>query len=331
VLHLIKMWLECTVEETDDRGRKTRTTEARDKRRGIPITMVVPVAAGSGMDTVARIFAERMRANLGQPVIVENVPGASGSIGIGRVARALSDGYTLSYGAWATHVVNGAVYELPYDLGNDFESISQTINTRFLIAARNGLPASDLKGLVAWLKANPDKASAGTSGAGSPAHIGGVLFQSLTDTRFQFVPYRGTAPAMQDLVAGQIDMMIDNTVNALPLHRAGRIKAYAVLAGRRSLAAPDLPTADEAGVPGFHLESWHGIWAPKGTPKAIIAKLNASVVEALNDPAVRKRVADLGAEIAPPEHQTPGAFGTFHKAEIAKWWPIIKAAGIKMQ
>jgi len=294
-----------------------------------PITMVVPVAAGSGMDTVARIFAERMRAPLGQPVVVENVGGASGTIGIGRVARASPDGYTLSYGAWATHVVNGAVYALPYDLNNDFEAISQTISTRFLIAAKNAMPAKDLQGLVAWLKANPNKASAGTSGAGSPAHIGGVLLQSLTGTRFQFVPYRGTAPAMQDLVAGQIDLMVDNTVNALPLHRAGRIKVYAILSSNRSAAAPDIPTADEAGVPGFHLASWHGIWAPKGTPKDIIAKLNATVVDALTDPAVHKRVAELGAEIAPPAHQTPEGFDTFHRAEIAKWWPIIKAAGIK--
>jgi len=293
-----------------------------------PITMVVPVAAGSGMDTVARIFAERMRASLGQPVVVENVGGASGSIGIGRVARASPDGYTLSYGAWATHVVNGAVYTLPYDLSNDFEAISQTINTRFLIAAKNAMPANDLQGLVAWLKANPGKASAGTSGAGSPAHIGGILFQSLTGARFQFVPYRGTAPAEQDLVAGQIDMMIDNTVNALPLYRAGRIKVYAVLANTRSAAAPDIPTADEAGVPGFHLESWHGLWAPKGTPKAVIARLNATVVEALAEPAVQKRIVDLGAEMPPREHQTPEGFRVFHKAEIAKWWPIIKAAGI---
>jgi len=296
-----------------------------------PITMIVPVAAGSGMDTAARIVAERMRAPLGQPIIVENAGGASGSLGMGRAARASPDGYTLSYGAWATHVVNGAVYALPYDLSSDFEAISQTISTRFLIAAKTAMPANDLQGLVAWLKANPDKASAGTSGAGSPAHIGGVLLQSLTGARFQFVPYRGTAPAMQDLVAGQIDMMIDNTVNALPQYRAGRIKVYAVLADNRSAAAPDIPTVDEAGVPGFHLASWHGLWAPKGTPKTVIAKLNAAVVEALADPAVQKRIADLGAEVPPHEHQTPEGFGAFHKAEIAKWWPIIKTAGIKAQ
>jgi tripartite-type tricarboxylate transporter receptor subunit TctC len=296
-----------------------------------PITMVVPVAAGSGMDTVARIVAERMRGALGQPIIIENVSGASGSIGIGRVARAAPDGYTLSYGAWATHVVNGAVYALPYDLRSDFEPIAQTINTRFVIAAKKAMPADDLRGLVAWLETNPDKASAGTSGAGSPAHIGGILLQNLTGTRFHFVPYRGSAPAMQDLVAGQIDMMIDNTVNALPLHRSGRIRVLAALADRRLSAAPDIPAADEAGVPGFHLDSWHAMWAPKGTPKAVIARLGAAVVDALADPAVQKRIADLGAEIAPRAHQTPEGFGAFHAAEIAKWWPIIKAAGIKVE
>jgi tripartite-type tricarboxylate transporter receptor subunit TctC len=296
-----------------------------------PITMVVPVAAGSGMDTVARIVAERLRISLGQPMIVENVSGASGSIGIGRVARASPDGYTLSYGAWATHVVNGAVYALPYDLRSDFEPIAQTINTRFVIAARNSLPVSDLKGLVAWLKANPEKVSAATSGAGSPAHIGGILLQNLTGARFQFVPYRGSAQAMQDLVAGQVDLMIDNTVNALPLHRAGRIKVLAALAETRLAAAAAIPSADEAGVPGFHLDSWHAMWAPKGTPQAVVAKLGAAVAEALADPAVQKRIADLGAEIAPRERQTPSGFGTFHKIEVAKWWPIIKAAGIKAQ
>jgi tripartite-type tricarboxylate transporter receptor subunit TctC len=295
-----------------------------------PITMVVPVAAGSGMDTVARIVAERLRT-LGQPIIVENVSGASGSIGIGRVARASPDGYTLSYGAWATHVISGAVSAPPYDLRSDFEPIAQTVNTRFVIAVRKSLPVSDLKDFIAWLKTNPEKASAATSGLGSPAHIGGVLLQNLTGSRLLFVPYRGSAPAMQDLVTGHVDMMIDNAVNALPLHRAGRIKVLAALAGTRLSVAADIPSADEAGVPGFHLDSWHAIWAPKRTPDAIIAKLGASIAEALADPTVQKRVADLGAEIAPLERQTPDGFGAFYKAEIEKWWPIIKAAGIKRE
>jgi tripartite-type tricarboxylate transporter receptor subunit TctC len=237
-----------------------------------PITMLVPVPGGQ-MDTVGRIVAERMRAPLGQPIVVENVTGASGTIGIGRVARAAPDGYTLGYGAWATHVVNGAVYALPYDLINDFEPIALTSITPWLIAAKNAVPANDLRGLIAWLKANPDKASAGTSGAGGPGHIGGVLFQELSGTRFGFVPYRGVAPAMQDLVSGQIDIMIADPASAMPQLRAGRIKVFAVLANSRWAAAPDIPTVDEAGLSGFHLAPWHGIWAPKGTPKAVIGKL----------------------------------------------------------
>jgi tripartite-type tricarboxylate transporter receptor subunit TctC len=296
-----------------------------------PITMVVPVPAGGQMDSIARIVAERMRTALGQPIVVENVTGASGTIGVGRVARAAPDGYTLVYGAWATQVVNGAVYALQYDLVNDFEPIALTSITPWLIAAKAGVPASDLKGLIAWLKANPDKASAGTSGAGGPGHIGGVLFQKLSGTRFQFVPYRGMTPAMQDLVSGQINIMIADPASAMPQFRAGRIKAFAVTANRRLAVAPDIPTVDEAGLPGFYLAPWHGIWAPKGTSKAIIGKLNAAVVDALADPAVRQRLVDLGSDIPPREQRTPEALGAFHKAEIEKWWPIIKAANIKAE
>lgn len=293
------------------------------------ITMVVPVPAGGQMDTVARIVAERMRALLGQPVIIENVTGASGSIAVGQVARASPDGYTLSYGAWATHVVNGAVYTLSYDLINDFEPIVLTSSSPWLIAAKGAMPADDLKGLIAWLKANPDKASVGTSGAGGPGHIGGVLFQKLTGTTFQFVPYRGVAPAMQDLVSGSIDMMIADPASALPQFRAGRIKVYAVAAKQRRAAAPDIPTVDEAGLPGFYLAPWHGMWAPKGTPKPIIDRINRAVVDGLADPAVQQRLADVGTDVPPRDQQTPEAFGAFHKAEIEKWWPIIKEAGIK--
>jgi tripartite-type tricarboxylate transporter receptor subunit TctC len=214
-----------------------------------PITMVVPVPAGGQMDSIARIVAEHMRTALSQPIVVENVTGASGTIGVGRVARAAPDGYTLVYGAWATQVVNGAVYALQYDLINDFEPIALTSITPWLISAKAGVPASDLKGLIAWLKANPDKASAGTSGAGGPGHIGGVLFQKLSGTRFQFVPYRGMTPAMQDLVSGQIDIMIADPASALPQFRAGRIKVFAVTANRRLAVAPDIPTVDEAGLP----------------------------------------------------------------------------------
>ena len=278
-----------------------------------------------------RIVAERLRASLGQPVIIENVTGAGGSIGVGRAVRAASDGYTLSLGQWGTHVVVGAIYALPYDVLNDFEPISLIASNPWMVVTKNAMPANDLKGVIAWLKANSDKASAGTAGVGSPGHIFGILFQSATGTRFQFVPYRGTAPAMQDLVAGQIDMMIDNPTNSLPQVRAGSIKAHAVMAKSRLAIAPDIPTADEAGLSGFYLSHWHALWAPKGTPRNVIDRLNAAVVDALADPVVRSRFAELGQEIFPREQQTPEALRAYHKAEIQKWWPIIKAANIKAE
>ena len=296
-----------------------------------PVTMIVPVPAGGQMDSIARILAERMRAPLGEPIVIENVTGASGTIGLGRAVRAAPDGYTLCYGAWATHVINGAVYTLQYDLIGDFEPIALTSITPWFIAARKGAPANDLKGLVAWLKANPEKASAGTSGAGGPGHIGGVLFEQLSGTRFGFVPYRGVAPAMQDLVSGQIDLMIADPASAMPQLRAGRIKIFAIMAHSRSPNAPDIPTVDEAGLPGLYLAPWHAIWAPKGTPSPIIGKLNAAVTDALADPAVRRQLADLGSDVPPREQQTPEALAAFHRAEIEKWWPIVKAANIKAE
>jgi tripartite-type tricarboxylate transporter receptor subunit TctC len=296
-----------------------------------PISMIVPFVPGGATDVIARMLAERMRASLGQPVIIENVSGATGSIGVGRAARAAPDGYTLSIGHWSTHVVNGAIYPLQYDLLNDFEPISLISSNLHMIIARKTLPATSLKELIAWLKANPDKASAGTTGAGSPQHIGGVLFKNVTGTRFQFIPYRGGAPAMQDLVAGQIDFMIDDPTNALPQLRSGAIKAYAVAAKRRLVQAPDIPTVDEAGLPDFYYSRWHALWAPKGTPKDIIAKLNVAVVDALADSTMRARLADLAQEIYRREQQTPEALAAFQKAEIEKWWPIIKAAGIKAE
>jgi tripartite-type tricarboxylate transporter receptor subunit TctC len=296
-----------------------------------PITVIVPVPAGGQMDSIARIVTERMRIPLGQAVIVENVTGASGTIGVGRVARAAADGYTLCYCAWATHVVNGAVYSLAYDLIEDFTPLALTSITPWLIAARNAVPADDLRGLIGWLRSNQDKATAGTSGAGGPGHIGGVLFQKLTTTRFGFVPYRGMAPAMQDLVSGQIDMMIADPASAVAQYRAGRIKLFAILSGARSPLVSEIPTVDEAGLPGFYLTPWHGMWAPKHTPASVIARLNAAVVEALADPAVRQRFAELGTNIPPPEQQTPQALAAFHKAEIEKWWPVIKAANIKAE
>jgi len=283
------------------------------------------------MDSIARIVAERMRTLLSQPIIVENATGASGTIGVGRVARASADGYTLLYGAWATQVVNGAVYALPYDLIDDFEPIALTSITPWLIAAKYSVPANDLLALINWLKANPDRVSAGTSGAGGPGHIGGVLFQKLSGTHFQFVPYRGMTPAMQDLVSGQIDLMIADPASAIPQFRANRIKIFAVTANSRLAAAPDIPTVDEAGLPGFYLAPWHGIWAPKGTARIIVEKLNAAVVDALADPGARQRLIDLGSNPPPREQQTPEALRAFHKAEIEKWWPIIKAASIRVE
>jgi len=293
------------------------------------ITMVVPFAAGGPVDTLARILAERMWASLGQTVVIENVTGAGGSIGTGRVARAAPDGYTLVIGIWTTHVVNGAIYALQYDVLNDFEPVALLANNPQVIVAKKSMPANDLKGLIAWLKLNPDKASAGTAGVASPQHVLGVFFQSATGTRFQFVHYRGGGPATQDLVAGQIDLIIGDQVTSLPQIRSGNIKAYAVTNKNRLTAAPDIPTVDEAGLPGFYTTVWNAIWAPKGTPKNVIMKLNAAVVGELADSAIRRRLADLGQQIVPRDQQTPEALTAFHRAEIEKWWPIIKGANIK--
>jgi tripartite-type tricarboxylate transporter receptor subunit TctC len=293
-----------------------------------PITMIVPASAGGPTDAIGRIMAEHMGRSLSQTIVIENVSGAGGSIAVGRVARAASDGHVIGVGHWG-HVVNGAIYSLQYDLRKDFEPVSLIATGPLVVAAKKSISATDLKELVAWLKANSSKASAGTGGVGTPAHIGAVFFQKIAGTQFQLVPYRGTGPAMLGLVAGDIDLMLDQASNVLPNARAGLIKTYAVTASRRLTSAPEIPTVDEAGVPGFYVSVWHAFWAPKGTPRAVIVKLNAAVADALADPTVRRRLAELGQEIAPREQQTPEALGTFHKAEIDKWWPIIKAANIK--
>jgi tripartite-type tricarboxylate transporter receptor subunit TctC len=294
-----------------------------------PITMVVPLPAGGAFDVTARILAEHMRVSLGQPVIIENVTGAAGSIGTGQVARAAPNGYTLIFGGLNTHVVNPAFLSLQYNVLKDFEPVALTATVQLLIVAKKAMPANDLKELIAWLKANPDKASQGTGGRGNVSHLAAVFFQKETGTRLGFVPYRGAGAAINDLVAGHIDMMIDLAPNSLPHVRAGTIKAYAVTANSRLAVAPEIPTVDEAGLPGFHMRVWQAVWAPKGTPKAVVDQLNAALVAALGDPAVRSRLADLGQEIFPPEQLTPEALAAFNKAEIDKWWPIIKAANIK--
>jgi tripartite-type tricarboxylate transporter receptor subunit TctC len=270
-----------------------------------------------------------MRISLGQPVIVENVVGASGTLGIGRVARAAPDGYTISHGSTPTHVFTGAIFKLPFNVEGDFQPISPIASGPLLIVAKKAIAANDLKELIAWLKANPDKASQGTGGVAATSHIAGIFLQQISGTRFTLVPYRGAGPAMQDLIAGQINMMIDPAANTLPQVRADRIKAFAVTTKSRLAAAPEIPTVDEAGLPGFYVENWQGLFAPRGTPMAIVARLNAAVVDALADSAVRARLADLGQEIFPREQQTPEALAAMHRAGIEKWWPIIKAAGIK--
>jgi tripartite-type tricarboxylate transporter receptor subunit TctC len=273
-------------------------------------------------------MAERMRPILGQPIVIENVGGAGGSIAVSRVARAAPDGYTIDIGQWDTHVGN-IIYPITYDLQKDFAPIGlMTINPQLMVARKN-LPADDLKGLVAWMKANPGKATFVNQTAA--AQISGVLFQKLTGTEAQFIPYRGAGPAMQDLVSGQVDVMIVQAAAALPQVRAGTIKAIANLAPRRSAAIPDIPTADEAGVRGLYASGWFGFFAPKGTPKDIITQLNGVMVQALADPAVRARFTELGLDVAEREQQTPEGLAAFHKAEIEKWWPIIKDAGIKAE
>jgi tripartite-type tricarboxylate transporter receptor subunit TctC len=294
-----------------------------------PITMVVPLAAGGPLDTIARILAEPMRLSLGQPVIVENVTGAAGSIGTGRVARAAPDGYTFGMGFLGTLVLNGAVYSLPYDVAKDIDPIALISSNPHVIVANATLPATNLRELIAWLKLNADKASAGTAGAGTTTHLGGLLFEKAAGVKFQLVPYRGAAPALQDVMAGQINLMIDVASDSLPFLHGGKIKAFAVTASTRLASAPEIPTVDEAGLPGFYMSTWYGLFGPKGLPGDVLAKLNAAAVSALADGAVRRRLAELGLDIAPRDQQTPQALARLQHAEIEKWWPIIKAANIK--
>jgi tripartite-type tricarboxylate transporter receptor subunit TctC len=293
------------------------------------VTIIVPFAAGGPLDAATRVVAVPMAKTLGQTMVVENSPGAAGSTGTGRVARATPDGYLIGAGNWSTHVINGAVYDLSYDLLSDLAPVGLIATNPQLIVSHPSIPAKDLKGLIAWLKAHPDKVSAGTAGVGSASHVSGVYFQNATGTRFQFVAYKGGGPALLDVVGGHIELMFDQTSNSMPQVRSGRVRAYAVTAPSRIAVAPDIPTVDEAGLPGFYVAVWSGIWAPKATPREILNRLNAALVAALSDHQVRQRLADLGQEIPDREQQTAETLAALQKSEIEKWWPIVRAAGIK--
>ena len=293
-----------------------------------PITVVVPFSAGGPSDAMMRILGERMKLSLGQPIVVENITGAGGSIGVARVVHSPADGYTIGFGHLGTHVANGAIYKLNYDLVTDLEPIVLLPSNPMVIVSTNAVPAKSLKELIEWLKSRPQPATAGTAGPGSGSHIAGLAFEGAAGVKLQYVPYRGTAPALNDLVAGQIDIIVDQTSNSINQIRAGSIRAYAVTDSKRVEQAADIPTVDEAGLPNFHMTLWSGLWAPKGTPKEIIAKVNAAALDALADPQTRKNLENLGLQMPPADKSTPEALGEWQKAEIAKWWPVIKAAHV---
>jgi len=296
-----------------------------------PITMVVPLSVGGSTDVIARIMAEGMGRMLGQTIVVENTTGAGGTIGEGRISRATPDGYTIGIGQWGTNVASGAIYKLPYDLMKDFEPVGLIATQPFFIVARKTMPADNLKELIAWLRANADKVNEGNSGVGTPSHVGGILFQQAVGAPLTMVPYRGAGDSTTALLAGQIDVMLNTPALSIAQMHAGSIKVYAVTAKSRIALAPEIPTTDEAGLPGFYFSFWHAIWAPKDTPKEIVAKLNDALMKALANPATRKKLVDLAQEIFSPDQQTPEALRSFQQAEIDKWWPIIKAANIKVQ
>jgi tripartite-type tricarboxylate transporter receptor subunit TctC len=297
-----------------------------------PITMVVPFAAGGPADTLARQLGERMKTSLGQPIVVENVAGAAGATGVGRVVRAVPDGYTIGIGHLGTHVFNGALYSLPYDLANDLAPIALLPSNYSVIVTKTDVPAKNLKDLVAWLKENPKQASAATAGIGSIAHVASVYFEHQTGVALQIVPYRSGSAAFGDVLAGHVTMIFDQfTGSSVEMYRSGKVRPFAVTAKSRLSSVPDLPTVDEAGLPGLYVSTWYGLWAPKGTPTEIVARLNAAVVEALAEPEMRKRLDAQSSVVPPREQQSPEALGKFQRAEIDKWWPTIKAANIKAE
>ena len=301
---------------------------AADDYPSRPITLVVPLSVGGSTDVIARLVAEGMRQALHQTIVVENFSGAGGTIGVGRVAHAAPDGYTILVGQWGTNIASGAIYKLNFDVLTDLEPVGLIATQPFLIVSRSSLPANNLKELIAWIKANPGKATEGNSGVGSPSHVSGILFQKAINSPMQMIPYRGAGDSTQAIVSGQIDVLLNTPAVSMEQLKAGQIKVFAVTAKTRLATAPDVPTTDEAGLPGFYFSFWHAVWVPKGTPKPIVAKLNAALKTALADPAIRQRLIGLAQEIYPPEEQTPEALDKFERAEAAKWWPIIKEAGI---
>jgi tripartite-type tricarboxylate transporter receptor subunit TctC len=296
-----------------------------------PITIIVPFSAGGPTDTLARILAQRMTVSLGQNVDIENTTGAAGTIAVARAVRSAADGYTLSIGHVGTHVVNGAIYPLPYDLLKDLEPIAMVANNPQVLVGKKDIPAKTLAELIAWIKERPARVPVAHAGVGSPSHISGVYFEKVVGIPLVMIPFRGAAPAVQALMGGQVDLLFDQASNSLPQIRGKTITAYAVTAKNKLAAAPDIPTVDEAGLPEFYMSVWHGLWAPKGTPPHVMARLNAAVVDALADSNVRARLADLGQDIPTSEQQTPDGLASYQKAEIEKWWPVIKAANIKAE